>query len=63
MLSSERYLYFGFDGVNIIDDVSFITNVLVQLEEVIQFGLLESGAVVDPYDDMPITWVCERKYL
>ena len=48
-----------FDGENVIDDVAFITNVLVRFEEVIQFGILESGAVVDPYDDVPIAWTCD----
>ena len=35
MLSLELYLEFGFDGENVIDDVAFVTNVLVRLEEVI----------------------------
>ena len=59
MLSSRRDLQFGFDGENVIDDVAFITYMLVSLEKVIEFGVFESGAVADPYDNVPITWACD----
>ena len=62
MLSSERDLQFGFDCENVIDDVAFITYMLVRFEKVIEFGVLESGAVVDPYDNMPITWAWDCIY-
>ena len=29
---------------------------LVRFDKVVEFGVLESGAVVDPYDNVPITW-------
>ncbi len=35
MVSSERDLEFCFDGEDVIDDVAFVTNVVVWLEEVI----------------------------
>ena len=59
MLSSKRDLQFGFDGENVIDDVAFITYMLVWFEKVIEFGVLESGAVVDPYNNVPIAWADE----
>ena len=59
MLSSERDLQFGLDCENVIDDVAFITYMLVRFEKVIEFGVLESGAVVYPFDNVPIAWAGE----
>ena len=59
MLSSKRDLQFGVDCENVIDNVAFVTYMLVRFEKVIEFGVLESGAVVNPYDNVPITWAGE----
>ena len=62
MLSSKRDLQFGFYCEYVIDYVAFITYMLVRFEKVIEFGVLESGAVVCPYDNVPITWACDCIY-
>ena len=59
MFSSKRDLQFGFDCENVIDDVAFINYMLVRFEKIIEFGVLESGAVVYPYDHVPIAWAGE----
>ena len=59
MFSSKRDMEFCFDGENVIDDVALVTDMLVRLEKVIEFGVFEGGAVVDPDDNVPITWACD----
>ena len=46
MLSLKRDLQFGFDCENVIDDVAFITYMLVRFEKVIELVMVVSMAVL-----------------